>query len=485
MKIRPALFLLIISQCVQHTLAGNHFTVRLKNPKSWSSPDVELLRFSPDASELTVATSRGMQFIRTRDGEVTGRIGFTPFAMEYTKDGSILHAIATRQSKLLRVADKYSLPMNYKRKNGYVGIRLNERNGKLLISHVDADSPADSTKLIRIGDELVGVGQGKADQIVSVVGKTSKQVVRLLKGLPGTYLRLSVISRGSLDPQTVLVRRADGSSNAGRRQYKEFDPPVEFDNVVRCMVNGYHEFRSARTGRTVSAFRLQNINGNRGTPGISNDSKLYAWIGKYRVIPRKAMYFHDSSSIDSSSILSTSGTDASQVAGSAFDRFGSSRKSGDFFGVEIYDIATRTLKASFPISVDPRFSSGLYFRGVHFSEDAKQLIVGTQSRFHVYDIQSGNRTTEIVIDQDALRPMIMSSDFASGLAAAGGDDGHVRIVDVANELVVQKVSSRSEEEITHVALSRNARKLAFHVDGVIHIVDIEFETLPKVAAITD
>ena len=51
--------------------ASEHYTVRLKGPRDYSSPLVEVMEFSPRDDELAIATDRGIQFVRTADGNVT------------------------------------------------------------------------------------------------------------------------------------------------------------------------------------------------------------------------------------------------------------------------------------------------------------------------------------------------------------------------------------------------------------------------------
>ncbi|MCA9212907.1 MAG: hypothetical protein KDB27_07580 [Planctomycetales bacterium] len=457
-------------------LSNEHFTVRLKSSKEWNNPTVATMLFSPDGSELAVATNRRLQFIRTADGEVTSRHEISPFSIVYSGDGSRFFAITTRKNHLLRTSDNASIPFTPRREPGYVGIRVGEKNGKLIISHLDQGSPAVESSEIRVGDELVGLchGRGPHGETVNLVGRSATQATKEIKGLAGSYVRLKTIPKGSLDPRTILLRRRAADSIAGTRRWKEFAPETVSDHLARCIVGNYHELRPASTGNTVAAFRMGNIENDRGLGAISPDGQLFAWVGEYLSTPDEALRLRERTGIDNESI--GGGGDGALVAGAAYDDLGFS-STKRYYGVEIYDVGSQDLRATFPIAVDPTWG-GKVHRGVDFSSDSKQLIVGTGTRLHVYDIESGKRTNEILIEREPTiksnyGQTVVKSTVAKGVAAVASYVGSVRLVDINTGKVLQVVSGRQTGRVTHVALSSDAKKLAFHLNGVVHVVHLQ------------
>ena len=151
--------------------AGPHLTVRLTKPGQFVPPAVRCLRFSPDGTRLAVSHSRGTTVIRTRDGEVTAEARLTPETLAWSRDGSKLLFVSHKERWLIDSEEGTGEPVATREERGFIGLRLEQRNGKLLIVEIAPGSPLASVDGIHVGDELIAIGPGRAGYMHSVIGK--------------------------------------------------------------------------------------------------------------------------------------------------------------------------------------------------------------------------------------------------------------------------------------------------------------------------
>ena len=208
----------------QQVSVGDRFTVRLKDPKGYSAPDVRALAFSPDGTELAVATKRDLQFIRTSDGEMTTRLKQSPFSIVYSKDGNRFYSISESGSKLIQRQGKSEIPTNLNRIKGFVGLQVANKNGKIVVDSVAPGSPAAKSKSLNVGDEIVGIANGRTGDITSVVGEDIKRFAKRLRGPAGTEFRLATIAKGKIDESNVLLERHSLGSSNGQTTFQAYAP---------------------------------------------------------------------------------------------------------------------------------------------------------------------------------------------------------------------------------------------------------------------
>jgi carboxyl-terminal processing protease len=91
-----------------------------------------------------------------------------------------------------------------------IGARLQMENDYVKVAEVIAGGPAFKSKKISEGDLIVGVAQGKEEEIVDVVGWRLDDVVALIRGPKSTTVRLSVLPAetgvNGLPEEIILVR---------------------------------------------------------------------------------------------------------------------------------------------------------------------------------------------------------------------------------------------------------------------------------------
>lgn len=441
------------------------YTLRVKKPGRSGNPSVEDLRVSPDGKHVAIATRSGLVLARTSDGEISSRINFSGFSLGFSADSQLVYCIGARDSKLFQVSPPGELPTSYSSSKGYLGISLQEKNGKVIVASVEPNGPAASSGLLKPGAEIIGVGEGAGTSITSIVGRSLDRVLPMLDGPTKTKLTLSVIPKGKIDESSVTLTRMT-IMGSGEFKVPEAQPPQP---VAWCLSDDFHEFRSARSGSYIASIRCEQIDNTVGTRAVSRDGRWFGFVAAYKdfknakVQPAKNLSASDESEAPSST----------PVFGPATYKLGYEQSARRVLGIEIYDVQSRDLVSSFPVATDELKRGGLAFRGVELSPEKKQAYILTTSTFHVYDTNTGERIKVI-------RPAASddSVDFSSlsvsgNFAAIGDTKGNVRIVNIETEQVVELVRSRETERVTHVALSNDAKLLSYHAGGVAHVVHLQ------------
>ena len=478
-----ARFLLILIFALPSTAAfaqqvsvGDRFTIRLKDPKGYGQPDVRAIAFSPDGSEVAVATERDLQFIRTSDGELTTRLKQSPFSIVYSKDGNRFYSISESGSKLLHVQGKSEIPTNVNRIKGFVGLQVANKNGKIIVDSIAPGSPSAKSELLSVGDEIVGIANGRTSEITPVVGEDIERFAKRLKGPAGTELRLATIPKGKIDESNVLLERHSLGSSNGQTTFEQYTPSTIDDTVLWCMSGGYHEFRSSRDGSFVTAFSSDNVSNTRGSFCVAPNGKLFAWAGKYVEIPNAARELRKKTLL---ARKKASGDDdfhyEDGVAGAAMEEAGYDSQPTNFFGVEIRSINTRKLVSTFPVALDKESYDGSVFKGIEFDKENKHLIVATATQVHVYEIESGKLLRQFT-PCSGTDEVTNCMSVANGLVATGDWKGLVRINSLETGELLQTIRCREKQGVSHIMLSADARRLAYHVDGVAHVVHLIEET---------
>ncbi|MDQ2657309.1 MAG: carboxy terminal-processing peptidase, partial [Bacteroidota bacterium] len=74
-----------------------------------------------------------------------------------------------------------------------IGARLQTENDYTKVVEILPGGPAEKSKLIRVNDRIVAVGQGADGEMVDVIGWRIDDVVKLIKGPKGTKVRLGIL----------------------------------------------------------------------------------------------------------------------------------------------------------------------------------------------------------------------------------------------------------------------------------------------------
>lgn len=91
-----------------------------------------------------------------------------------------------------------------------IGARLQTENDYTKVVEVLPGGPAEKSKLLKVNDRIVSVGQGEDGEMVDVIGWRIDDVVKLIKGPKGTKVRLGILpaqtGMGGPVKEFVLVR---------------------------------------------------------------------------------------------------------------------------------------------------------------------------------------------------------------------------------------------------------------------------------------
>lgn len=439
------------------------YTLRVKQPGRSGKPEVRALAISPDGKQVAVATSRELLFARSTDGEIQSRINYSPFSMAYSNDSRQLLTINERASKMFQVAPPAEIPSSFNRPQGYLGVKLEEKNGKLVVATVEPGSPASKYEKIK-GAEIVGIGEGNGTTIESVIGKSLKRVLPMLDGPANTKVTFSIIPRGKIDELDVTMPRMLIMPSG---EYKPLPIPKQAEAVAWCMVNDFHEFRNSRNGGYVSSIRCEQIENNQGAQAISKDGQWFAFISEYKNEESATVEIAESNETE------TENDEPQLVNGPASHKVGYEQGAREIYGTEIYNVLTQELVASFPIGKDESRRSGKIFIGVQLDPATNRMIVGTSSTIHIYNVGTGERTSTIrpVPSDDSIT--YTSIALAGDFVAVGDTLGVVRIVNLKTKQLVETIPSREKRSVTHVDFSKDAKVLTYHADGVAHVVHLK------------
>ncbi len=104
-----------------------------------------------------------------------------------------------------------------------IGARLQTESEYTVVNEVIPGGPAFKSNLLKKGDKIVGVGQGKNAEIVDVIGWRINDVVKLIRGKKGTIVRLKILAasqagRGAAKIVQLLREKVDLVEQAAKKR---------------------------------------------------------------------------------------------------------------------------------------------------------------------------------------------------------------------------------------------------------------------------
>ncbi|MDX5417586.1 MAG: S41 family peptidase [Hymenobacteraceae bacterium] len=178
---------------------------------------------------------------------------------------------------------------------GGIGAIIGSRSGKVVVQMPYENSPAHKAGLA-IGDEILKVNG------VSVVGKSTDEVSKLLKGQANTGVKLEVLSYGQSKPKTVELTRANImvdnvpyygmlDKEIGYFQLSGFT--VDASKEVKMAVQKLKEqgakkiifdLRDNPGGLLHEAVNISNVFVDKGTDIVSTKGKVKEWNKTYKAL---------------------------------------------------------------------------------------------------------------------------------------------------------------------------------------------------------
>ena len=98
--------------------------------------------------------------------------------------------------------------------DGLLGIRIHQTEDKhfLKVESLVPLSAAEESGLLQSGDLIVAIGDGKNGEMTPTAGQTLHQLVAQMRGEPGTFARLSIMSPGTAGTRDVVLERREQTS---------------------------------------------------------------------------------------------------------------------------------------------------------------------------------------------------------------------------------------------------------------------------------
>lgn len=449
------LVLLVGVTWVRANVPRSHYTLRYVTSSGYPQRYYGL-EFSPNSAQLAMSVGGNVDLINVPAGRINGQLKGYPFSLTYTQSGDKLYMISSSKGVLIDTRTRSELTARHDRQPGLIGVTIDKQAGKLLFVAVDPSGPLAKVEGIGVGDELVGVGEGPNGRISSVTGRSVQDVIKRITGPAGTYLRLKILPHGVFGEEhakTVLLRRQPVRVQNGRPQFVPFSETAVQENVAWCIVSERHEFRSAATGTPFAHIVPIDVQ-HKGQYAISPDQSRFAIVA-----PR----------ID----------DRSKNA------------------VEVYDIATQQRICYVPMRVEG-------YSDICFMPDNNRVLVATWNTIQMVDTDRGELSGAMHL---GARPkngfaknapgglgsaaMIAAmDDFAysasnadkqlahqiavssKGIVAVSNAWGGVSLWDPDQDVMLLKLPKNPEVKADAVKFSPDGGWLAYHIQGVLHLVDV-------------
>jgi hypothetical protein len=439
---------------------GAHHTFRYLTTAGYPET-FRTFTFSPDSTQLAISAARNVDFIDLKTGTITGQHkGSSPFEIRYSRDGNGIYMISEYKATLLDTLTGANKEPSYREVPGYLGVQLEQQSGKLLFARIDSEGALGKLDAVKVGDELIGVADGRHGYMLRVTGKSVKEVNGYLQGRAGDYVQLQVLPRGKFGEANAvvhLVRRQAITSAGNQRKFLPFTPAKLGEHLAWCTSDGRHEFRSAATGGVIARLQAIDVN-NTGQYAISPDQTRFAIVALQR-------------------------------------------KNSSAIAVEVFDLATQERLAYMPMPKDSH-------SGISFAPDNNRVLVATWDSIEVADTKqqqfvarltlgwqpptekkdpeySGIAASVVRAAADNLAfgpidhtrsPRQLAAAFAvssQGIVATADRFGGIRLWDLESGVKLHELPPISVEKAPdEMAFSPNGEWLAFHVEGVLHTVDV-------------
>jgi len=160
-----------------------------------------------------------------------------------------------------RTAENFNIQMRLSLEG--IGAVLQREDDYTLVRQVVKGGPADKSGKIKVGDRVVGVGQGRDGPITEVIGWRTDDVVDKIRGKKGSVVRLDVLPGEASDdakPTTlVLVREKIKLEDQAAKSTLIESPDGSHRIGVITLPTFYHDFEAARRGDTDSRSSTRDV----------------------------------------------------------------------------------------------------------------------------------------------------------------------------------------------------------------------------------
>lgn len=137
-----------------------------------------------------------------------------------------------------------------------IGAIMQEQDGQVVVRSLLAGGPAARSGQLKVGDQIVAIGQGDQGPWVDVVGRRVEDIVALVRGKNGTPVRLGVVPAGGTgQTQRITLTRARVALEEQRAQRSVIEVGGARVGVVR-LPTFYVDIDGRRRGKTAHSASL-------------------------------------------------------------------------------------------------------------------------------------------------------------------------------------------------------------------------------------
>lgn len=372
------LALLVFYLCVPPLSAqgSDYETIRFYNKRSKPeklvshviSPNGRLLAMSFDRS---LGGRKGITIVDLKKKEIVSQIAnFSYFTLAFSSDsGELLGIGGYAGTKVFDLPGKRSAKVATPALKGKIGIDVEERNGKLLVTQVFEGYNPTIDDQVRVGDEVLAINEGQTPtryndqrEWVSLLGKPLDKALEAMAGRPNTWVQLRLDRRGRSEPVVACVQRQWPSD------HHRMMPP-NGSALTIGLNKKIFQFRSADTGTLSACLNFRDIRKD-GLKAISDDARFFASVA----------YLVDKSD----------------------------------FCVEVHSMADG-------VAVQSALLEKNNFRDIRFAPDGESVLVGTRDTVEILDIASGEWQEPVVLTapEDVDQGRIVTRKIPLGLGLPG------------------------------------------------------------------
>ncbi len=434
-----------------------HHTFRFPGSNSLSGSCIAM---SPRSDEFVFCpANEKVQLIRIADGEMSEFSESNALAAVYSVDGSRVLIKTSRGYQLIETGSKRQLPVNEDYLQGALGIRIEAKNGKLLVQELLPGGAGATSQQIQVGEEITGFRRGFNGEKISLIGQSISGATGQLQGLPDTVIKMSLVSKGEEEEHEVLLRRR-GYRVEGKTLAFEDQPIRKPESFIVISAKDGLAFASALDGFVYAGPTPETVTVLQ-QHAVSRDRKQFAILGPTASGPKD-------------------------------------------YSIEVFDAVnmTRQFAAPFPLTS---------FFAMRYSPDGKLIYIASQIRVDAFDSSTGEFSHGYTLDNqrrstiedvkiadpapgkvilsgeeellESVRaqlsfgseipgPLAVAIAVSDQLLATAHVDGHVTLWSLDTGTVLKKFPTKEREVVNVVEFTPDGKWLVFYRKGILHVVEV-------------
>ena len=394
------------------------------------------IAMSPDGGQIAISVDRFLYLIDTKTKQVVRKIPDTFNSLKFSKDGQKIFGInrSKRQRQLLDAKSLETITTNNAQPvPGKIGLVLAKDGASLVIRQFVPGGPIQKSNGIEIGDELVGVGDGRAGPIHKMLSVFS--ATQAMAGPAGTWIRLQTRKRNSVELQEHLIQRQPALVQGNLMVFQPPRPAPSANSIQHYFQDKRIEICSIDDGSIVNTFAPIDVE----VAGV----RIGKEYGKCAI-----------------------NSDETQIA------ILSSKHNRQGNAVEVFDVSKgeRIAYAAFI----PATTSA-----IEFSEDGNSVYAAgpdtlevinlkkqtTVARLHVREnYRESYNTLTGVVPEFASRLVTLKD----GLVATGNRFGKIQIWNINRGELIKTITHDKDAGILSICRSRDREMLGWYAKGVIY-----------------